>query len=82
VGKEDYQVTAAVLLFLCILATAFKDVSADALAVEQIHHTATISLAQFSGEELGRATTLSLFLALISNDYWAQYGRTERIMPP
>jgi len=50
VGKEDQQVTAALLLFMCIFATALKDVSSDALAVEQIHHTPTISLAQFSGE--------------------------------
>jgi len=33
VGEEEYQVMAAVLLFLCIFATAMKDIGADALAV-------------------------------------------------
>lgn len=50
VGVEGKYEIAAALLFMCILATAFKDVSSDALAVEQIHHTPTISIATFSGE--------------------------------
>lgn len=50
VGIEEYQKTAAVLLFLCTLTTALKDVGSDALAVEQIPNASTISLASFAGE--------------------------------
>jgi hypothetical protein len=32
------------------MATAFKDVGCDSLAVEQIQHAPTVTFAQFSGE--------------------------------
>ncbi len=36
VGKDQYQLEVALLLFLSLLASALKDVSTDALAVEVI----------------------------------------------
>lgn len=80
VGENEYQFMAAVLLMLSLFASALKDVSTDALAIETIENSSTISTISFASEQIGKTIALSLFLALISKGYWADYGINHAII--
>lgn len=65
---------------MALFASALKDVSTDALAVETINSSSTISTISYAAEEIGKIVSLSIFLSLISKGYWSNFGIKGAIM--